>query len=72
MKNNNYNPNEFAELINVSVRTLQRWNIEWTLKSFRTPTNRKYYTYEQCKEFKGITSSVKRTTIYARVSTFRL
>ncbi len=50
MKNNNYKPNEFAELINVSVRTLQRWDNEGILKVFRTPTNRRYYTYEQYKE----------------------
>lgn len=69
LKNNNYKPNEFAELINVSVKTLQRWDNEGTLKAFRTPTNRRYYTYEQYKEFKGITSSEKRTVIYTRVST---
>lgn len=69
MKNNNYKPSEFAELINVSVRTLQRWDNEGTLNAFRTPTNRRYYTYEQYKEFKGISSSEKRTVIYTRVST---
>ena len=68
-KNNNYKSNEFAELINVSVRTLQRWDNEGTLKAFRTPTNRRYYNYEQYKEFKGVTSSEKRTVIYTRVST---
>lgn len=69
MKNNNYKPNEFAELINVSVRTLQRWDNEGTLKAFRTPTNRRYYTYEQYKQFKGITSSENKIVIYTRVST---
>lgn len=69
MKNNNYKPNEFVELINVSVRTLQRWGNEGILKAFRTPTDRRYYTYEQYKQFKGITSSEKRTVIYTRVST---
>lgn len=69
LKNNNYKPNEFAELINVSVRTLQRWDNEGILKAFRTPTNRRYYTNEQYKEFKGITSSDKKTIIYTRVST---
>ncbi len=28
MKNNNCKPKEFAELINISARTLQRWDIE--------------------------------------------
>ncbi|MBP2026576.1 putative site-specific integrase-resolvase [Acetoanaerobium pronyense] len=49
--------------------TLQRWDNAGKLKAFRTPTNRRYYTYEQYKEFKGITSSEKRTVIYTRVST---
>lgn len=53
MKNNNYKPKEFAELINISVRTLQRWDIEGKLKAFRTPTDRRYYTYEQYLEYIG-------------------
>lgn len=71
MKNNNYKPNEFAELLNVSVRTLQRWDNEGKLKAFRTPTNRRYYTYEQYLEYKGIAKSeIKRKNIiYTRVST---
>lgn len=32
MKNNNYKPKEFAELINISVRTVQRWDVEGKLK----------------------------------------
>ena len=39
------------------------------LKAFRTPTDRRYYTYEQYKEFKGIISSEKKIVIYTRVST---
>ena len=71
LKNNNYKPNEFAELLNVSVRTLQRWDNEGKLKAFRTPTNRRYYTYEQYLEYKGIAKSeIKRKNIiYTRVST---
>ena len=53
----NYKPKEFAELLNVSVLTLQRWDNAGKLKAFRTPTNRRFYTYEQYKEFMGITSS---------------
>ena len=67
--NKHYKPKEFAELLNVSVLTLQRWDNAGKLKAFRTPTDRRYYTYEQYKEFKGITSSEKRTVIYTRVST---
>lgn len=45
-----YKPKEFAELLNVSVITLQRWDNNGKLKAFRTPTNRRYYTYEQYLE----------------------
>ena len=43
----NYKPKEFAELLNVTVKTLQRWDREKTLVANRTPTNRRYYTYDQ-------------------------
>lgn len=71
MKNNNYKPKEFAELINISVRTLQRWDVEWKLKAFRTPTDRRYYTYEQYLEYKGIHKGQvnRKIVIYTRVST---
>lgn len=71
MKNNNYKPNEFAELINISVRTLQRWDNEGKLKAYRTPTNRRYYTYEQYLEYKGIYKEKmdRKTVLYTRVST---
>ena len=65
----NYNPKEFAELLNVSVLTLQRWDNAGKLKAFRTPTNRRYYTYEQYQKYMGITTSNKKTVIYTRVST---
>lgn len=42
-----YKPGEFAKLLNVSVKTLQRWDNDGTLKAKRTETNRRYYTYEQ-------------------------
>ena len=50
----NYKPKDFAELLGVSVKTLQRWDREGTLKANRTPTNRRYYTYDQYLQFKGI------------------
>ena len=43
----NYKPKDFAELLGVSVKTLQRWDREGTLKANRTPTDRRYYTYDQ-------------------------
>lgn len=43
----NYKPKEFAELLNVSVKTLQRWDRDKILIANRTPTNLRYYTYDQ-------------------------
>jgi putative resolvase len=66
----NYKPKEFAELLNVSVKTLQRWDREEVLKAFRTPTDRRYYTHKQYLEFKGIDNNNERKiVIYTRVST---
>ena len=50
----NYKPKDFAELIGVSVKTLQRWDREGILEANRTPTDRRYYTYDQYLQFKGI------------------
>lgn len=33
--------------LGVSVKTLQRWDREETLKANRTSTDRRYYTYDQ-------------------------
>ena len=67
----NYKPKDFAELLGVSVKTLQRWDREGTLEANWTPTNRRYYTYDQYLQFKDInTENDKRqVVIYARVST---
>ena len=54
MRNDHYKPKEFAEFINVSVKTLQRWDREGILKAHRTPTDRRYYTYDQYLEYKGL------------------
>lgn len=66
----NYKPKEFAELLNISVKTLQRWDRENILKAFRTPTNRRYYTYNQYLEYNGITKEniERKIIIYTRVS----
>ena len=67
----NYKPKEFAELLNVTVKTLQRWDRERTLVANRTPTNRRYYTYDQYLQFKGIgkDADFRKIVIYTRVST---
>ena len=66
----NYKPKEFAELLNVTVKTLQRWDREKTLVANRTPTNRRYYTYDQYLQFKGIGKDTdsRKIVIYTRVS----
>lgn len=69
----NFKPQKFAEMLGVTVRTLQRWDNSGKLKAYRTPTNRRYYTYEQYLLFKNGTLSINEdsrlTIIYARVST---
>ena len=35
---NIYKPNEFAEMIGISVKTLQRWDKDDKLKAFRNPS----------------------------------
>lgn len=67
-----YKPNEFAKLINVSVRTLQRWDNEGILTAFRSPTNRRYYTHNQYLAYIGHSSkqeeNKRKVVIYTRVS----
>ena len=63
----NYKTKDFAELLGVSVKTLQRWDREGTLKANRTPTDRRYYTYNQYLQFKGIDTEndTRQIVIYA-------
>lgn len=66
----NYKPQEFAEMIGVSVKTLQRWDNEGKLKAYRTPTDRRYYTHKQYVDYMGDGKSKHgKTVIYTRVST---
>ena len=46
-----YTVSEFADLIHVGVKTLQKWDREGILTSQRTPTNRRYYTDAQYQEY---------------------
>jgi len=65
----NYKPKEFAEMIGVSVKTLQRWDREGILKAYRTPKDRRYYTDKQYAEYTGKKGQkTGKTIIYARVS----
>ena len=61
--------NEMAKRLNVSVKTLQRWDREGILIAKRTPTGRRYYTEDQYLEYIGSSTKSKRKTIaYVRVS----
>ena len=66
----NYEPKDFAELLGVSVKILQRWDRDNILKAKRIPTDRRHYTCEQYLEFKGINNvdTNRKTVIYTRVS----
>lgn len=55
----NLKPSEAAKILNVSVKTLQRWDRENILNANRTPTNRRYYTEEQLTEFQSKGKIVK-------------
>lgn len=65
----NYKPQEFAEMIGVSVKTLQRWDRDGKLKAFRTPTDRRYYTHKQYVDYMGNDTKTGKIVIYTRVST---
>jgi len=63
-------PNEVSQILNVTVRTLQKWDRDGKLKAQRTPTtNRRYYTQEQINEYLGKKNRISdNIVIYARVS----
>ena len=48
---NTYKPHDFAEMLGVSVKTLQRWDNDGKLKAYRSPTDRRYYTHKQLLDF---------------------
>ena len=64
-----YNVRQFANLIGVSVGTLQRWDRQGRLKPQRTPGNRRLYTDEHLA-LVGRASRIsgRITAAYARVS----
>ncbi|WP_242241634.1 helix-turn-helix domain-containing protein [Bacillus cereus group sp. BfR-BA-01309] len=49
-----YKPKEFSEILNDSVKTLQRWDNQGVLPAYRNQKGRRYYTEEQYKEYMGI------------------
>lgn len=68
---NTYKPNEFADMIGISVKTLQRQDNDGKLKAFRTPSNRRYYTHHQYVSYIGkiiADKDSRKTILYTRVS----
>lgn len=70
-----YKVGEFAKLLNVTVKTLQNWDKQGTLKAYRTPTNQRFYTEEQLNQVLGLSneSQEEKTGLkigYCRVSTY--
>ena len=67
-----YKPQEFAKMLNITIRTLQRWDNEYKLVAYRTPTDRRYYTHTQYLKYIGVASDNEektgKTIIYTRVS----
>src|SRR5438034_1402179 len=64
-----YPPKELGELIGKSVITLQKWDRKGIHKVHRSPTNRRYYTHDQCLTYRGLVAQEQGLTIaYSRVS----
>lgn len=62
-------PKDVAERLNISVKTLQRWDNEGILIAHRTPTNRRYYTEDQIQQYLHPSDNPHRLRVaYARVS----
>ena len=69
-----YKVGEFAKLLNVTVKTLQNWDKQGTLKAYRTPTNQRFYTEEQLNQILNLSNSnqIKKQGLkigYCRAST---
>jgi predicted site-specific integrase-resolvase len=64
-----YSPKEFGKLIGRTTNTLQKWDRQGILKAQRSPTNRRYYTYDQYLQYRGLVAQEQGLTIvYSRVS----
>ena len=69
-----YKVGQFAKLLNVTVKTLQNWDKQGTLKAYRTPTNQRFYTEEQLNQILNLSNAnqYKKQGLkigYCRVST---
>lgn len=62
-------PNDMAERLGVTVRTLQEWDRNGKFTAHRSPTNRRYYTEKQYQTYLDENTATKKVVAYARVST---
>lgn len=65
-----YKPHEFAKIVGVSVKTLQRWDAQGKLPAKRTPSNYRYYTDDDLRIALGEKPKTKtrQVVVYCRVS----
>ncbi|MBW4570325.1 MAG: IS607 family transposase [Tolypothrix carrinoi HA7290-LM1] len=65
-----YKPHEFAKKLNITVKTLQRWDNSGKLPAKRTLSNYRYYTDDDLRIAKGLKpiESKKKIVVYCRVS----
>ena len=61
-----YTASKFAQLVGVTVKTLQRWDREGRLKALRTSTNRRYYTDKHLNEVLARPETPKKTVCYSQ------
>lgn len=62
-------PKDVVKILNISMKTLQRWDVDGTFPAYRNPKNRRYYTQEQIDKFLGKSINKERKNIaYVRVS----
>lgn len=65
-----FSTGEAAQLLGVTVRTLQQWDRDGKLKAQRTPNNRRYYTDVQIRQYRHeVNQPIARLVVsYYRVS----
>ena len=65
-----YKPNEFAKRLNVSVKTLQRWDTAGKLPAKRTLSGHRYYTEDDLLIAQGLkpVEAKRKVIVYCRVS----
>lgn len=69
MSEKHFSPKAFGNLVGKSVKTLQRWDIKKKLIAKRSPTDRRYYTYDQYLNYIGLKADEqKKIMVYCRVS----